>query len=117
MNQEDQRNARRVSRPIDVRFWSDGESHQGRIEDLSESGAFIWAGHHWPAETVLRLSFELPESLSHEPIETSATVVWVERLGFAVRFQRLSPAARDRIRFFVESELFSGSRAAAADLG
>ena len=117
MNHGEQRKARRASRPIEVRFWSGEESHQGRIEDLSESGAFIWAGHYWPTEATLTLSFHLPDSLSDEPVETDATVVWAERFGFGVHFLGLSPATRDRIRFFVESELFSGGRVSAADLG
>lgn len=111
MNDSERRAARRASRPIDVTFSCDGATHQGRIEDLSETGAFISAGHFWPTHIHVKLEFTLPDARSSDPIHANGTVVWAEQIGFGVRFDGLEQAVCDRIRFYVESEMFGGNQA------
>lgn len=117
MSESDRRTARRASRPLEVKFWCDGASHQGRIEDLSETGAFISAGHFWPTHIHIELEFRLPDGSPDDSIKVEGTVVWAEQIGFGVNFEELVPADRERIRFFVEAEMFTGGRAAGGDLG
>ncbi len=112
----DRRGVERVHCPIEIRFWCDGTCHQGRIEDLSCGGVFISAGHTWPVGSSIRFRFRIPDvdGLSEHPIQGRGTVVWIEQIGFGVRFVKLAQGARDRINFFVDSTLFERGRRPAA---
>ena len=41
-------------------------------------------------------------------------MVWIEEIGFGVRFVELAQGERDRINFFVDSKLFERGRRPAA---
>ncbi len=110
----DRRGVGRVRCPIEIRFWCDGTSHWGRIEDLSSGGVFISAGHNWPVGSSIGFRFRIPDDLYKQPIQGRGTVVWIEEIGFGVRFVELAQGERDRINFFVDSKLFErGHRPAA----
>lgn len=101
MTATDRRGTDRRPQPIDIEYWCDGTRHQGRIQDLSEGGLYVYTGLSWPARKAIEFRFLLPDG-SQAPIEGHGTVVWWEPMGFGVRFDRLAAGDRERLRRFVD---------------
>lgn len=95
MSHDDRRETLRQSLPIEIEFWVDSTRHRGRIEDLSEGGAYVYTGLQWPDGKKIEFSFTLPGA--PEPITGNGTVVWTEYMGFGIRFDSLDDDARGRI--------------------
>lgn len=112
MNQEtihsDRRDSVRASLPIEVEYSANSPTLRARLDDLSETGAFIDTHHALEAGTEMVLRFLLPENGESSPqIYTKARVVWAApMIGVGVEFIDLDEKSRDRIRFFVASKFF-----------
>lgn len=97
MSQDNRRQSDRQNLPIEFEFWCDDTRHRGRLEDLSEGGAYVYTGLDWPAGTPIGFSFALPDE-DPAPITGNGTVVWTEYMGFGIRFEMLDEATKKRIR-------------------
>ena len=107
MSSGDRRTTERQSLPIEIEFWCDSTRHRGRIEDLSEGGAYVYTGLNWPSGKTIEFSFSIPGA--DAPITGTGTLVWSEFMGFGLRFDSLDDAARRSIHEVV------GAQPAAAD--
>ena len=91
----------RIARPIEVEFLCNGTRHEGRIEDLSEGGMYIYTGLSWHLSTDIELQFELPDGDS-TPIQGRGTIVWTDSMGFGVSLAGLDAIGRERLRRFIK---------------
>lgn len=102
----DRREAVRVARPIDIQYRNNCPPISARIEDLSESGAFVDTRHMLMVGTVVQYSFSLPDEVG-PAITGRARVVWTApHVGVGLQFLDLSEPDRQRLRFFVASVFF-----------
>ena len=101
MNERKGRQTDRCAVPIEIVFWCDATHHKGRIEDLSETGLYIYTGLGWPPETEMAFTFTLPNS--PKLVIATGTVVWSEQMGMGVRFDSLDDESRANIRALVEA--------------
>lgn len=99
MNESNRRESKRLAIPIEIQFWCDATHHQGRIEDLSEGGLYIFTGLRWPPGTELAFTFNLPNS--PKLVIGTATVMWTEQMGFGVRFDAIDDESLTSIRALI----------------
>lgn len=106
--EHDRRNTVRTRRPIDVEYSANCPWIKARLDDLSETGAFIDTQHALGEGAEMVLRFSLPdESGKPQEVRCRARVVWRETMvGIGVEFVELSEDASERIRDVVARDLF-----------
>lgn len=103
----DRRGAVRVAKSIDFLYSADSPSIKARLEDISETGAFVDTTHPLTVGSQVDFSFRLPYPEDPSPIEGRGRVVWVQPMvGVGLEFQQLSEEDRQRLRYFVASVYF-----------
>jgi c-di-GMP-binding flagellar brake protein YcgR len=103
----ERRDSVRVKRPIEIEYSADCPPIRARLDDLSETGAFIDTAHPLGEGSDLVLRFTLPVNPEEARVECRARVVWTEPMvGVGVRFVELDEVSRERIRDYVAQELF-----------
>lgn len=102
-DQPDRRHHERYDAEIQVDYRSGDTFLFSYIQNISEMGIFIRSDHPLEVGTRLELRFH-PEG--EPPLELRGTVVWVNPLrpvgeninpGMGVRFEQLTPEARERL--------------------
>ena len=103
----DRRGAVRVAKSIDFLYSADSPSIKARLEDISETGAFVDTTHPLTVGSHVDFSFRLPYPEDPSPIEGRGRVVWVQPMvGVGLEFQQLTEENRQRLRYFVASVYF-----------
>ncbi|MEE9561633.1 MAG: PilZ domain-containing protein [Thermoanaerobaculia bacterium] len=112
LNRPERRAAIRVSKSIDFLYSSDSPPIPARIEDLSESGAYVDTTHALTVGTKVDFSFHLPgSSADAKPILGRGRVAWVDPMvGVGLEFLDLEEDDRKQIRFYVASVFFGDER-------
>jgi Tfp pilus assembly protein PilZ len=112
LNRPERRAAVRVSKSIDFLYSSDSPPIPARIEDLSESGAYVDTTHPLTVGSKVDFSFHLPgSSEDSEPILGRGRVAWVDPMvGIGLEFLDLEEKDRKQIRFYVGSGFFGDER-------
>ena len=95
VSDRDRRETGRYVVPIEIEFWCDATHHRGRIEDLSETGLYIYTGLGWPPGTEIAFTFTLPNS--PKLVIATGTVAWTEQMGIGVRFDSLDDESRAKL--------------------
>lgn len=113
MQPDDRRKTDRQSLPIEIEFWCDSTRHRGRIEDLSEGGAYVYTGLNWPSGKTIEFAFSIPGS--EKPIRGTGTLVWSEYMGFGLRFDSLDDEARRMLRELVGAQPMTDRRGSGLD--
>ena len=115
VDETDRRGAVRVARAIDFQYSADCPSIKARLEDISETGAFVDTTHSLTVGSQLEFSFRLPYPEDPSPIEGRGRVVWVQPMvGVGLEFQQISDEDRQRVRYFVASVYFGPEGPASA---
>ena len=99
MSENERRGTGRYVVPIEIEFWCDATHHQGRIEDLSEGGLYIYTGLNWPPGTELAFTFKLPNT--DKLVLGTGTVAWTEQMGIGVSIDALDDESKAHIRNLV----------------
>ena len=111
----DRRGAVRVAKSMDFRYSADCPSIKARLEDISETGAFVDTTHPLTIGSQVDFSFRLPYPEDPSPIEGRGRVVWVQPMvGVGLEFQQLNDEDRQRLRYFVASVYFGPEGPASA---
>ena len=112
LNRPERRATVRVCKSIDFLYSSDSPPIPARIEDLSESGAYVDTTHSLTVGTKVDFSFHLPgSSADAEPILGRGRVAWVDPMvGVGLEFLDLDEDDRKQIRFYVASVFFGDER-------
>ena len=111
----DRRGAVRVAKSIDFQYSADCPSIKARLEDISETGAFVDTTHALTVGSQVEFSFRLPYPEDPSPIEGRGRVVWVQPMvGVGLEFQQLTAEDRQRLRYFVASIYFGPEGPASA---
>ena len=111
LNKPERRAAVRVTKSIDFLYSSDSPPIPARIEDLSESGAYVDTTHPLTVGTKVDFSFHLPGAEAAEPILGRGRVAWVDPMvGIGLEFLDLEEGDRKQIRFYVASVFFGDER-------
>jgi len=106
MGEGHKRSAVRIRRPIEVVYQANCPPIAARIEDVSETGAFIETSHPLSVGTEIEFVFSLPGA-PERTIEGRGKVVWADPVvGVGIEFVDLSPLQQSRIKFYVASEFF-----------
>lgn len=114
-DETDRRGAVRVARAIDFQYSADCPSIKARLEDISETGAFVDTTHSLTVGSQVEFSFRLPYPEDPSPIEGKGRVVWVQPMvGVGLEFQQISDEDRQRVRYFVASVYFGPEGPASA---
>jgi c-di-GMP-binding flagellar brake protein YcgR len=101
------RSAVRTKRPIDAEYSANCPPIQVRMDDLSETGAFIDSAHSLGEGADLIVRFSLPDDPDTTLIQCHARVVWCEPMvGVGIEFVDLDEASRERIRDYAAKQLF-----------
>ncbi|MGB5815253.1 MAG: PilZ domain-containing protein [Thermoanaerobaculia bacterium] len=109
------RGAVRVARAIDFQYSADCPSIKARLEDISETGAFVDTTHSLTVGSQLDFTFRLPYPEDPSPIAGRGRVVWVQPMvGVGLEFQQLTDDDRQRLRYFVASVYFGPEGPASA---
>ena len=106
--EHDRRHSVRTKKPIDVEYSANCPWIKARLDDLSEEGAFLDTHHALGLGTDMILRFSLPDENGRlQEVRCKARVLWTEAMvGIGVELVDLEEVARDRIRFYVASDLF-----------
>ncbi|HVS15866.1 MAG TPA: PilZ domain-containing protein [Thermoanaerobaculia bacterium] len=103
----DRRASVRAKRPIEIEYSADCPPIRARLDDLSETGAFIDTAHSLGEGAHVIVRFTLPDDAEDDRIQCHARVVWVEPMvGVGVEFVGLDQRSVERIRDYVAKELF-----------
>lgn len=104
----ERRESVRTKIPIEVEYAANSPPIKARLDDLSETGAFIDTHHALDNGTEMILTFSLPdENQQPQEIRSKGRVVWTAAMvGVGVEFVDLDEVSRERIRYFVASKLF-----------
>ena len=109
------RGAVRVARAIDFQYSANCPLIKARLEDISETGAFVDTTHPLTVGSQLDFTFRLPYPEDPAPIEGRGRVVWVQpTVGVGLEFQQLADEDRQRLRYFVASVYFGPEGPASA---
>jgi Tfp pilus assembly protein PilZ len=104
---KDRRGAVRVAKAIDFLYSANSPAIKARLEDISETGAFVDTTHPLTVGSQLEFSLRLPYPEDPSPIEGRGRVVWVQPMvGVGLEFQQLTEEDRMRLRFYVASVYF-----------
>lgn len=107
MSGADRRTAVRVVRPMEIQYASNCPPINGRIEDISETGAFVDTNHPLEQGSFVHFRFFLPDETPEVPIQGRGKVAWTEPMvGFGLEFLELPKEVRERLKFFVASVFF-----------
>ena len=107
MSGAERRTAVRVVRPMEIQYASNCPPISARIEDISESGAFVDTKQPLEQGSTVQFRFFLPDDTPDVAIQGRGRVVWTEPMvGFGLEFQDLPAEVRERIKFFVASVFF-----------
>jgi uncharacterized protein (TIGR02266 family) len=86
----------------EVKFRSDTLPLRARISDISEGGIFIDTIAPLPADTMVIVSFYIPDANPASPITGSGKVVWAqETVGMGIEFVNLDEKIRERLKKFL----------------
>ena len=112
LNRPERRASLRVSKSIDFLYSSDSPPIPARIEDLSESGAYVDTTHPLTVGSEVDFSFHLPgASEDSEPILGRGRVAWIDPMvGIGLEFLDLEEEDRKQIRFYVAAVFFDDER-------
>lgn len=107
LNRPERRAVARVSRSLDFTYSADSQPISARIEDLSESGAYVDTTYPLAVDSRIDFSFRLPGSEEEESILGCGRVAWVDpETGVGLEFLDLEEEDRKRIRRYVASVFF-----------
>jgi hypothetical protein len=103
---EERRNNRRVAQPLEGSWWGSSGATRCRIGDISESGCFVQSlMNPSPGERT-----KITVSVGQDSVTLDASVVYAEPgMGFAVRFDNLTPEDRASLSRLVETLGSEGS--------
>ena len=103
----DRRRAVRVVRAIDFQYSAGRPSLKARLQDISETGAFVDTTRSLAVGGQVEFSFRLPYPEDPSPIVGRGRVVRVQPMkGVGLEFQQLTDEDRQRIRYFVAAVYF-----------
>src|SRR5687768_12760970 len=110
---KERRQAKRISTNLTARWSTPGNSHEGKIIDLSTGGCFILTAKSMPAnklslvtqvskEEPIQVELQLPNV---ESLAVKAEVVYrIERVGFAARFRNLALQDEQALCAFIDEQ-------------
>jgi c-di-GMP-binding flagellar brake protein YcgR len=85
----------------EVKFSNDNPPVKGRISDVSEGGIFIDTITPLPENTMVIVSFYIPDANPDSPITASGKVVWdQDMLGMGIEFMNLDEKILERLKKF-----------------
>jgi uncharacterized protein (TIGR02266 family) len=86
----------------EVKFSSDSPPVSARISDVSVGGIFIDTITPLPANTMVTVSFYIPDANPASPITGSGKVMWAqETVGMGIEFVNLDEKIRERLKKFL----------------
>ncbi len=104
-----------MRQPISIEYTADSPPIAARIQNLSESGAFIDSDQLLPLGCTIEFQAALPDGDPEGPIHGRARVIWSAPHGAGVEFKDLSDAHRKRLKLFVAPAVASAIRQAQRD--
>jgi len=99
------RREKRVACSFDGTFIVENKSTPFKFFDISVGGAYIACNHHMMPDSVIQISFVIPDG---PKIECHARVAWVNRiytkipLGFGVKFALMDKNAKEALKKFIK---------------
>jgi uncharacterized protein (TIGR02266 family) len=86
----------------EVEFHSDSPPLKARISDISEGGIFIDIITPLPENTMVIVSFYIPDANPTSPITGSGKVAWTQETeGMGIEFVNLDEKIRERLKKFL----------------
>ena len=86
----------------EVKFSSDYPPVSARISDISEGGIFIDTISPLPENTMVIVSFYIPDANPDSPISQTGKVMWAQdMLGMGIEFVDLDEKVRERLKKFL----------------
>jgi c-di-GMP-binding flagellar brake protein YcgR len=86
----------------EVKYRSNCPPVRARISDISEGGIFIDIITPLPANTMVTVSFYIPDANPDSPITGSGKVVWAqETVGMGIEFVNLDEKIRERLKKYL----------------
>ncbi len=111
---QNQRQAPRVSKTLEISYSAGSSPTPARIDDLSATGMFVDTHHPLTVGQSIDFSFRFTEIEDEAPVRGRGEIVWAEPMvGVGVRFTHMKPEDQERIKYFVAAVLFghvSGNR-------
>jgi hypothetical protein len=104
-SREESRKALRRDLSAPCVIWSGARKHQGKLKDISLSGARVFVDAEFPISAHATLSVAVPGTLPMKVIQFKALVVRWEPGGYGLQFKEMDQETRHFLKHYIEGKV------------